>query len=312
MKIVGILLARMGSSRRPGKSLADVSGAPLITRILQRMLAFDRFDEVVLASPDTEQDQPLLAAGKAAGAIPFAGSEEDVLDRLYQAAKARGADIIVHIGGDCPFCDHELMGRALDMLLEGEAEFVSNLNPMTYPAGLDVDAMTIGALERCWERATLKTTRIHCLSYIHQNPEQFRTLNFEHTENIGHLRWTLDYPEDLELVRRVFEALGPQGQYFGMQQILDFLAANPEIAALNAHLSDFVPDQPAYWDSEGYLSDLRDDIANLISEAGLLDGDRNYGAAAATYAQARDMIGELFTRADTLARRHGGSDTTTE
>ena len=79
MKIVGILLARMGSSRRPGKSLADVSGAPLITRILQRMLAFDRFDEVVLASPDTEQDQPLLAAGKAAGAIPFAGSEEDVL-----------------------------------------------------------------------------------------------------------------------------------------------------------------------------------------------------------------------------------------
>ena len=283
MKIVGILLARMGSSRRPGKSLADVSGAPLITRILQRMLAFDRFDEVVLASPDTEQDQPLLAAGKAAGAIPFAGSEEDVL-----------------------------MGRALDMLLEGEAEFVSTLNPMTYPAGLDVDAMTIGALERCWERATLKTTRIHCLSYIHQNPEQFRTLNFEHTENIGHLRWTLDYPEDLELVRRVFEALGPQGQYFGMQQILDFLAANPEIAALNAHLSDFVPDQPAYWDSEGYLSDLRDDIANLISEAGLLDGDRNYGAAAATYAQARDMIGELFTRADTFARRHGGSDTTTE
>tara|TARA_R110002110_G_scaffold313491_11_gene526807 strand:+ start:89 stop:1027 length:939 start_codon:yes stop_codon:yes gene_type:complete len=312
MKIVGILLARMGSSRRPGKSLANVSGAPLITRILQRMLAFDRFDEVVLASPDTEEDKPLLAAGKAAGAIPFAGSEEDVLDRLYQAAKSRGADVIVHIGGDCPFCDHDLMARALDMLLEGDAEFVSNLHPMTYPAGLDVDAMTIGALKRCWERATLKTTRIHCLSYIHQNPEQFRTLNFEHTENIGNLRWTLDYPEDLELVRRVFESLGPDGQYFGMQQILDFLAANPDVAGLNTHLSDFVPDQPAHWDSEGYLSDLRDDIANLISEAGLLDSDRNYGAAAATYAQARDMIGELVDRAETFACRHGGSDTTTE
>jgi spore coat polysaccharide biosynthesis protein SpsF len=294
----------MGSSRRPGKSLADVSGAPLITRIIQRMLASDRLDEVILASPDTPDDRPLLDAGRDAGAIPFAGSEEDVLDRLYQAAKSRNADVIVHIGGDCPFCDTDLMARALDLLATSDAEFVSNLHPMTYPAGLDVDAMTFGALERCWQRATLKTTRIHCLSYIHQNPDEFRTTNFEHDVNLGHLRWTLDYPEDLEMVRRVFEALGPDGSYFGMQEILAFLDANPDIAALNSHLSDFVPDQPAHWDSEGYLSDLRDDIASLIGEAGRQDAARDYGTAAATYSRAREMLDELVRRAETFADRH--------
>ena len=265
MKTVGILLARMGSSRLPGKTLSEVSGAPLITRIIQRMQSFGRLEEIVLASPDTVEDQPLLQAGADAGAIPFAGSEEDVLDRLYQAAKSRSADAIVHIGGDCPFCDHDLMTRALDLLEAGEAEFVSNLDPMTYPAGLDIDAMTFEALERCWQRATLRTTRIHCLSYIHQNPDEFAIENFEHDINLGHLRWTLDYPEDLEMVRRVFEALGPDGQYFGMPDILSFLESNPDVAKLNAHLSDFVPDQPAYWDSEGYLSDLRADIASLLT-----------------------------------------------
>ena len=184
MKTVGILLARMGSSRLPGKSLSDVSGAPMIVRIIQRMQAFDRLDEIVLASPDTLEDRALLQAGTDAGAIAFAGSEEDVLDRLYQAAKSRAPDAIVHIGGDCPFCDHELMGMALDRLETGGVEFVSNLDPMTYPAGLDVDAMTFDALEKCWQRATLKTTRIHCLSYIHQNPDEFVTANFEHDKNV--------------------------------------------------------------------------------------------------------------------------------
>ena len=162
---------------------------------------------------------------------------------------------------------------------------------------------------------THECTRSHLkqVVYAKSHPRsRIWAASWKHAENIGNLRWTLDYPEDLELVRRVFEALGPEGQYFGMQEILRFLDANPDVAGLNSHLSDFVPDQPAHWDSEGYLSDLRDDIANLISEAGLLDSARNYGAAASTYAQAREMIGELITRAESFARLHGGTDTTTE
>jgi hypothetical protein len=91
-----------------------------------------------------------------------------------------------------------------------------------------------------------------------------------------------------------------------MQQILDLLDREPDITALNAHLSDFVPDQPAYWDSEGYLGDLRDDIATLVAEAGRLDVARDYAGAARTYTKARDMIGELVERAESFAERHGG------
>lgn len=310
MKKVGILLARMGSSRLPGKSLADVSGQPLIARIISRMRGFDQFDQVVLASPDTPENRPLLDVGLAAGATAFAGSEEDVLDRLYQAARLNGADVIVHIGGDCPFCDRELMNTAISLLMERNVDFASNLNPMTYPSGLDVDAITVEALERCWRRATTKAMRTHCLSYIHQNPREFKIVNFENDTNLGHLRWTLDYPEDLELVRQVFEALGKDGRYFGMKEILAFLDSHPEVSRINTHLSDFVPNQPCYWDSEGYLSDLRADIAELLQQAGRQDVSRDYSGAAATYRRAAKMLSELVERASAFAARRSSVNST--
>ncbi|MDJ0897032.1 MAG: hypothetical protein QNJ92_17945 [Alphaproteobacteria bacterium] len=297
MKTIGLVIARMGSSRLPGKSLAEVAGKPLVVQIIERMQSSDLFAEIVLASPDTAEDRPLLEAGEAAGARAFAGASEDVLDRFYQAAKAAKADAIVHIGGDCPFPDHDIMGKALDLLLQEGVDFANNIDKLTYPAGMDTDAIRFEALERMWREAELTTHRVHCLSYLHHFPSKFEIRNFECEEPLGHLRWTVDYPEDLAFVRAVYEALGTNGRYFSMWEILDFVRANPRIGAINQDLSDFVEGQPAYWDSEGFMTDLRADTARVVEQALTADREGRIIEAAERYALAEKFLQELGERA---------------
>lgn len=301
MKVIGLVIARMGSSRRPGKSLAPVGGKPLVTRIIERMQGSGLFDEVVLASPDTPQDKLLLDAGAAAGATPFAGANEDVLDRLYQAAKSANADEVVHIGGDCPFPDHEIMAHALDLLREDGTEFVSNIERLTFPAGMDTDAIRFEALERMWQRADLVTHRVHCLSYIHHFPSQFKTRSFTCDQPLGHMRWTVDYPEDVAFADAVYSALGQNDAYFSMRDILDLLRRQPAIANLNAHLTTFVEGQPAYWDSEGYMSDIRDDTLRIVSKALQSDRSGDLTVASEQYQLAEKLLNELAERARQLA-----------
>lgn len=303
MKTIGLVIARMGSSRRPGKSLANVGGKPLITRIIDRLHSSGLFDEVVLASPDMPQDVPLLDAGAQAGATPFAGANEDVLDRFYQAAKYTHADNIIHIGGDCPFPDHAIMRRLYSMMIESDADFVSNIEKLTFPAGMDTDVIRFDALERMWKAANLKTHRVHCLSYIHHFPSQFKTLNLECDEQLGHLRWTVDYPEDVTFADAIYSALGSDERYFSMQEILDFVRCHPEIAGLNAHLTNFVEGQPAYWDSEGYMADLRDDTLKAVAQAVASDKQGALADATEQYALAEKLLAELLDRTRQLSNR---------
>lgn len=302
MKTIGLVIARMGSSRLPGKSLAPVAGKPLVVQIIERMRSSGLFAEVVLASPDGPEDRPLLQAGEAAGARPFAGATDDVLDRFYRAAEAAEADVIVHIGGDCPFPDHAIMGQALDLLIEEGADFAGNIDKLTYPAGLDTDAIRFTALERMWREAELTTHRVHCLSYLHHFPSRFEIRSFECAEPLGHLRWTVDYPEDLEFVRAVYEALGADGRYFSMQEILDFVRANPAVAAINETLSVFVEGQPAYWDSEGFMADFRADTARIVEQALAADRAGRMVEAAERYALAGKFLSELAERAGQIGK----------
>ena len=303
MKTIGLVIARMGSSRLPGKSLAMVAGKPLVVQIIERMQSSGLFDEVVLASPDTAEDRPLLEAGETAGARPFAGATEDVLDRFYRAAKTAEADAVVHIGGDCPFPDHTIMGRALALLTDEQADFVSNIDKLTYPAGMDTDAIRFAALERMWREAELTTHRVHCLSYLHHFPSKFDIRGFECEEPLGHLRWTVDYPEDLAFVRAVYQALGTEGRYFSMWEILDFVRANPEVAAINEHLSVFIEGQPAYWDSEGFMTDFRADTSRIVEQALAADREGRMVEATERYALAQKFLRELAERSS----RSGGS-----
>jgi spore coat polysaccharide biosynthesis protein SpsF len=232
-RVCGIIQVRMGSSRLPGKSLADIAGRPLLLHVTDRALAAKTVDQVVIATTtDSSDDQ--IADLAAANEIPlYRGSTDDVLDRYYQAAIRYDANIIVRLTADDPFKDPDVTDLITETLLTGNLDYASNTIEPTFPEGIDVEAFTIEALTAAWRDATLKSDREHVTPFIWRQPERFRLKNVRYRRDLSKLRWTVDYPQDLDMARRVYARLY-HGQVFGMEEILALFGQDPSLAAINS------------------------------------------------------------------------------
>lgn len=250
MTVVAIVQARMGSSRLPGKVMADLLGRPLLARVLERAQAIRSVDSVILATTRAARDRVLLELAKECDVIPFAGSEDDVLDRYYAAARAVSADIIIRLTADCPLLDPEVTGQVLERFLQGDVDYASNNHPPTFPDGLDSEVFSFLALEEAWRRARLTSEREHVTPYIWKNPAKFRLSNIASPIDLSAMRWTVDEPADLEFVRAVYAGLCRNNQVpFHVADVLALLAREPALGKLNQGL---VRD-------EGYAKSLLDD-----------------------------------------------------
>jgi len=205
--VVAIVQARMSSSRLPGKMTMDVGGQPLIVRTLERAMAIPGVETVMLATTIDEADRTLLQIAEGQGVVPFAGSEDDVLDRYYQAAFRVGADAVMRLTGDCPLIDPAVCQEVLSRYLEGGEAYVSNIRPPTYPDGLDTEVFSFEALECAWKAATLPSDREHVSQYIWRHPESFSNANVNNSDDLSNMRWTVDETQDLEFVCKVYEGL---------------------------------------------------------------------------------------------------------
>ncbi len=248
MKTIAILQARMGSTRLPGKVMADLAGKPLIVRVIERAQAIHGVDQVILATTAAAADQPLLDVARQAGAGAFAGSEQDVLDRYYGAAQAFKADVIMRLTADCPLLDPAICARVLARFGQGDVDFACNTQPPTFPDGLDTEIFSMPTLAQTWREARLSSEREHVTPYIWKNPAKFRIANVVNDEDLSALRWTVDEPQDLHLVRAIYAALQPTPAT-GMAAVLAFLAAHPELQAVNFGLER----------NEGYQKSLQED-----------------------------------------------------
>jgi len=243
MKILAVVQARLGSSRLPGKVLKPVAGAPMLARMLERVQAAQQLDDLVVATTTDARDQPIVDLCQELGVPVFAGHPTDLLDRHYKAAESVGADAVAKIPSDCPLIDPRIIDRVLARWRrEGdELDFLSNLHPATYPDGHDVEVMHLPGLELAWREAQQDHEREHTTPFFWDQPERFRIGNVAWETGLDYSmshRMTVDYKEDYEMVRRVYEELyeGPQ-QPFSLQDILDLLDKEPQIAGLNAHLA---------------------------------------------------------------------------
>ena len=244
-KIVGIIQARTGSTRLPGKVLLPVAGRPVLSWMLERVAAARELDEVVVATTHLADDEPIRALAADLGVLCLSGHPTDLLDRHLKVARARDADAVVKIPSDCPLIDP----RAIDLVVgqfrrnHPRLAFVSNLHPPTWPDGNDVEVVRVDVLEEAWCLATRTFQREHTTPFIWDQPERFalgsvawpggRDLSATH-------RLTLDYREDFELISEVFAALyRPRRPAFSAEEIVAYLDAHPEVRALNArHLGD--------------------------------------------------------------------------
>jgi spore coat polysaccharide biosynthesis protein SpsF len=230
-RVVGIIQARMGSTRLPGKTLADIGGRPLLQHVIERARAAGSINEIVVATTWLPVDRPIHDLAERCGVHCFAGSVDDVLDRFYQAAWLSHADVVVRLTADDPFKDPRIIDRVVARLLENpRIDYASNTVTPTFPEGLDVEAIRFRALEEAWTHAVRPSDREHVTPFVWRQPTRFQLAEVCHPRDLSHLRWTIDYPQDLEFARAVMERLPGNP---GMREILMLLDREPDLARIN-------------------------------------------------------------------------------
>lgn len=235
MKVVAIIQARMTSTRLPGKVLREVLGKPLLGYQVERVRRCRSIDEIVLATTTNATDDPVVAFAGSQGLRVWRGSEHDVLSRFAGAAEMAEADIVVRLTADCPLIDPELVDQVVAALLESDPplDYVSNAGSETLPAGLDAEVMRAGALLAAHREAEARPEREHVTPFIYNNQQRFACRILSHEPPIEGQRWTVDQPEDFELVRRIIEALYPRNPEFGYRDVLALLDAHPDWIEIN-------------------------------------------------------------------------------
>lgn len=235
VKVLAIVQARMGSSRLPGKVLKEILGRPVLWHLINRLKQAKLINQIIIATSDNDRDEPIVRFAKENGIACYAGSESDLVDRLYQAATKYLADAIVRITADCPLVDPVLVDRIIKLYLDskGSLDYVSNINPRTYPDGLDVEIFSFQALKKVWEEVKDPFRREWITTNFFEHPEEYHLGNLEHGEDLSRLRWTLDYQEDLDYIVEIYKRLYLDDRVFQMKDILALLREHPELNEIN-------------------------------------------------------------------------------
>lgn len=238
----------MGSSRLPGKVLMPILKKPVLWHVYQRTKRAKRIDQVIIATSDKKADDKIAKFCETNNIPIFRGSESDVLDRYFQAAKKNKADYIVRVTADCPLIDSELVGKLIRNFTSGNYDYAgiaagagaSTLNINRFPQGLDAEIFSFGALKTAWGNAKDPLEREHATAYIWKRPKKFR-IGPPQVPDVDHsmyYRLTLDWPEDLKLIRIIYEKLYTQNKYFGFKDIINLLEIHPALAIINKKYLD--------------------------------------------------------------------------
>jgi spore coat polysaccharide biosynthesis protein SpsF len=230
----------MGSSRLPGKVLKQICGRPMLGLVVERASRSKLVSRIVVATTTDLGDDPVEDFCRSSSITCFRGSEFDVLDRYYQAARENHADIVVRLTADCPFIDAALIDAAIEKLLDTEADFSANRLPppyqRTYPIGLDTEVATFKALETAWKLAKKPFEREHVMPFLYDPQNNFKVVILDADKNYGNQRWTVDAPEDLDFIQQVAEKLGCRMD-FAWAEVLKILNDNPELLKINANIT---------------------------------------------------------------------------
>ncbi|HYQ16630.1 MAG TPA: glycosyltransferase family protein [Polyangiaceae bacterium] len=240
MKTLVVVQARMGSTRLPGKVLLPLAGRPLLERMLQRLLAARFPFQVCVATSTAAEDEPIRQLCRRIAVPVVSGHPTDLLERHVAAGRAFGADVVVKIPSDCPLIDPAVVDRVLDyyQARSSDFDFVTNLQPPSWPDGNDVEVVPMRLLEQAAVEATKPFEREHTTPFIWDQPERFRIGNVtwgDGRDLAKSHRFTIDYREDYDFIARIYDELCTAARpVFGLSEILALLAQQPDIMRLNA------------------------------------------------------------------------------
>jgi spore coat polysaccharide biosynthesis protein SpsF (cytidylyltransferase family) len=234
MHVVGIIQARMGSRRLPGKMLMPLGGRPLIDWIASRAAGSQLCNQIVVATTELHADDPLAEWCRRENVECFRGSPDDVLDRYFHCARRHGATHVVRLTGDCPLLDPRIIDRVVALALDDErVQYATNCEPATFPEGMSAEVLPMDVLDMAHRQASLANHREHVTLYVRLAPERFRHAVLRATPDLSHLRLTVDYREDQEALDELIRELAARHLLDGgrLEDVVSTLMARPDIQA---------------------------------------------------------------------------------
>lgn len=298
--ITGIIVARQGSSRLPEKALADINGKPVIGRIYERLKASPYINDIVIATSTLPPDDAIENYCNENRIKVFRGDPEDVLSRIYKAVEDIETDGIIEVGGDCPLVSTGLIEEGMSFVSENpDADIVSNalVSPYTYPDGFDFIYVRKSALAFIYHNATLTSERFQPFQYFVKHKEKFNVITFQAENDFNHWRWTLDYPEDLAFIKKIYSALLEKNPLFQFEDIKNLLLKQPEIVELNSKHA-LPREVNSAWYTGSYIGETHNDILHMLSKATIFEKNKEFQSARNEYAQIQKLIIELIQRAE--------------
>lgn len=237
-KIIVIIQARMGSTRLPGKVLEDIEGKPMLWHVIERVRTSKTIDDIVVATTINPEDDQIERFCRNNNIQFYRGSESNVLDRYYQAAKQVAPDCVVRITSDCPLIDPEVINKVVFTYLnnKGSLDGATNIIERTYPRGLDAELFTFEALKKVWLEAIEDYHKEHVTVYFYEKSDKFRMASVKNDNDLSNLRWTVDEDKDLKFVREVYRWLYKRKKIFLMDDILNLLNKRPELLEINKNI----------------------------------------------------------------------------
>jgi spore coat polysaccharide biosynthesis protein SpsF len=237
---VAIIQARCGSARFPDKIFSDLAGRPLIWHVTDRLKYCKRIDKIMIATTINPRDNKLVIWAESQGIEIFRGSEEDVLNRYYSAAKFMKLcdnDIVIRITADDPFKEPAVIDNVIESVESGDVVFAYNNNPPTFPEGLDCEVFTLEVLEKAEKESKDIYEREHVTQYMYRHPEFFRGKNISQEKDLSCLRFTIDTPEDYLMAQNVYTHLYKENKIFTLSDILALFEKYPDIPKMNSNVN---------------------------------------------------------------------------
>jgi spore coat polysaccharide biosynthesis protein SpsF len=220
MRILGIVQARMGSNRLPGKVLMPMAGAPMLQRLVERAQAAKRLDRLVVATTEFERDDPVVALCEARAIPVYRGEEDDILGRFMKVVAAERPDLVVRLTGDNPLVGGDLIDYAINayLAMNPRPDYLNTVDDGTYPSGLTLELITTKALKKCAESDD-PLDREHVTWFVRQRPESFHCVFLEAPTSFSPMPLTVDTQEEYDRVRDLFEHLFARNPSFGTEEI---------------------------------------------------------------------------------------------
>jgi len=221
------LQARLNSTRLPEKVLKKICGKTVIELIVERLRQVDNIDDIILVTGSELENKSLIDEAKKLNLTYFCGNDENILDRFYEASMKFNSDNIIRVTGDCPLIDFNVINKGLKIFLEKDFDILSINRKRTFPDGFDYEIFKKKSLHTSWEdnlklyknKSEFYTTFISPAIYMLEN-KKFKNYDLINESDYSYLNLTLDYPEDLELITKIYEQFYPKNKYFALNEIL--------------------------------------------------------------------------------------------